>query len=428
MNRMVKPISRALLSLVPALWVALGCGAAQPSDEAGPSRLERVGRTKWQPWEAWRLRRTDRPPLDIFFSHPLERKPLLVLLQGSGCRPLFAIAEGGRRRMSSLLVQPEDVSKDVHVMAIEKVGVQSFDPSVDADAMRASPPCSEEYEANLAKDLRVGDVVDAIRAAKTLPWVGEILVAGHSEGADVAAGVGRSLAGEISGLGILSGAGATQLFDFVVENRTAGRHEIANQVLVEAFALNGPTPPARYRGHSLRRWQSFALESTPLDDLRSAPVPIFVAHGTVDESSRIENADLFVVEMLRSRHRAPLFYWVLDRLDHGYVDEANSSHAPEVIRRFVKWGLSPHKASGVELAALGKGEVPAARKQQCEQVADRALAILEREGDAKVRLAIAATPGIVRAQVVSECLRDATDASIGCLLSAPDLRTLKGCR
>jgi pimeloyl-ACP methyl ester carboxylesterase len=331
--------------------------------------------------------------------------------------------------MSSLLVQPDDLRADVHIMAIEKVGVRSFDPTFDPEVMHGSSHrCSEEYEQNVAKESRVRDVVDAIRAVRELPWVSEVLVAGHSEGADVAAGVARVLDGELTAVGILSGAGAGQLFDFVVEGRAAGRHDSANQALVEAFALSGPTPPKDYRGHSFKRWQSFAIDSTPRDDLRATKVPVFVAHGTADTSSRIENADLFVVELIRSRRSSPLFYWVLEGLDHGYGDDAGTSHAARVVGRFVEWALARHKVSGTELFKSSGPSATPVFEAKCQAVADRALKILERDGDTKLKLAVATTPGIVRDAAIGECLRDATEQSVDCMLRAPDLKTLKGCK
>jgi pimeloyl-ACP methyl ester carboxylesterase len=426
---MTTRIGRALLALAPWLCAPAGCGGARYRADRTPPPLELVRRTEWEPWEAWRLRRPDRPPLDIFFAHTREPRPLVVLLQGSGCTPVLAVADGGRRRMSSLLVQPEAAIADVHLLAIEKVGVRSFDPDFDPDSVRGGPErCSEEYERHVAKESRVRDVVDAIRAARALPWVTEVLVAGHSEGAEVAAGVGRALAGEVAAVGILSGAGATQLFDFVVEGRAAGRHDRANQALVDAFALNGPTPPPRYRGHSFERWRSFTIESTPLDDLRGTNVPVFVAHGTADASARIENADLFVVELLRSPRSSPLFYWVLDGLDHGYTDAAGRSHAVQVVRRFVDWGLAQRKVSGTELFRASGPAATATLRPKCEQVADRALGILARDGDAKIKLAVATTPGLVRDAAVADCLRDATESSVACMLAAPDLATMKKCK
>jgi hypothetical protein len=419
---MIRCVRGLLLAVTSS--VVIGCGGHQQVDRA-PAPLERVGPTDWSPWDAWRLRRADAPPLDIFFVHTDEPRPVVVLLQGSGCVPLLSVMDGGRRRMSSLLVQPEDVPAGVHLMVIEKVGVRSFDPAFDPAAER---PCSDDYQRNVAKASRVRDVVDAIRAARALPWVGEILVVGHSEGADVAAGVGRALDGELAAVGILSGAGATQFFDFVVEERVAGRHDDANQVLVEAFGLTGPTPPAQYRGHSFARWQSFAIDSSPLDDLRATRTPIFVAHGTADHASRIENADLFVLELLRSRRQHPLFYWVLDGVDHGYRDAAGTSHAAEVVRRFVAWGLAPDRATGTELFKATGPAATATLQPKCEQVADRALEILARDGDAKLKLAIAATPAAVRDAVVADCLRDATEASVACMLAAEDLAGFKACK
>jgi predicted esterase len=417
-------MTRRALPVMLSFCSTLGCATASRRVVEAPPSLARIGPTPWAPWEAWQLPRAERPTLDIYLARTNERRPLLVLLQGSGCSPLFAIAEGGRRRMSSLLVQAEDLPSTVHVMVIEKVGVRSFEASFDPATMAGGGQrCSDDYERNVDKQLRVADVVEAIRAARALPWVSEILVAGHSEGADVAAGVGRALGRELTAVGILSGAGATQLFDFVVAARVVSQHAEAHQALLETFALAGPNPPADYRGHSFRRWQSYALRSTPLDDLRATDLPIFVAHGTDDQASRIENADLFVVELLRSARSSALFYWVLEGVDHGYVDAQGESHAARVLRRFVDWALDPGRPSGTELVPTSSG-----LREKCEQVATRAMEILARDGDAKLQLAIAAAPDRVRAAVIQDCLRDATETSLDCLLEAPDLAAIKACK
>ncbi len=42
-----------------------------------------------------------------------------------------------------------------------------------------------------------------------------------------------------------------------------------------------------FQGLRARRWRTFWVDSTPLDDVRDSSVPPFVAHGTRDGSSRL---------------------------------------------------------------------------------------------------------------------------------------------
>ncbi len=308
-----------------------------------------MGPTAWKPWTHWTLERTDQPQLDLYVAADQAPKPLLVMLQGSGCYPLFEVgapdAEGKTRRSSSLFYFAKAVRDvpSVHVLAIEKRGVRSFAGLDDQE-----PVCSAEYERGLSKADRITDVVDAIAAFASQPWVTQVLLLGHSEGADLATGVAKALGpGKLAAVGLLSSAGPTQLYDFVVFDRKSGNHRAVLDDFQKTLELLGSNPPDRFSGHSALRWKSYAVDSTPLQDMVGLEVPVFVAHGSKDENSPVESADLFVIELLRQNRKRSVYYFMVPDATHGFVGADGKDHAAEVIRRFVEWSVAPKKITAV---------------------------------------------------------------------------------
>lgn len=331
-----------------ALFVCSGCASSSWGARAN-NPAHRVGPTGWNPWSHWTLQTEKGAPLDLFLASDEKPKPLLVMLQGSGCRPLFAIgdadAEGRTPRRSSLFHFAKTLRKPgpVHVMAVEKRGVTSFGPLGEEE-----PECSEAYERGLSKPDRVRDVVAAIEAFAHEPWVTEVLLLGQSEGADLATGVAKALGpGKLAAVGLLSSAGPSQLFDFVVFDRRKRNHEAVLEDFQQTLGLLGPNPPARIHGHSALRWKSYAVDSTPLQDMAGLDVPVFVAHGTDDENSPVESADLFVIELLRMNPSRPVYYFMVPDATHGFVGADGTDHAPNVIARFLEWAVSAKKSTTI---------------------------------------------------------------------------------
>jgi hypothetical protein len=340
------------LAALAALGACAGASPAQPTGEPRPSasfdavgdevaapRATFVGEAGQPGWEAWRLDREDVPALDLFVARDEQTRPLLVLLQGSGCVPLFfTTPEGGGH---SLLFMDAVLAGDlgVHVAAIEKRGVTAFGPLPDGQP-GTGLGCSEAYLEGLAKPARVRDVVDAVNALAEEPWVDGVIVAGHSEGASVASGAARILGERIEAAGLFSSAGPSQLADFVLAAHRDGDANHVRGRFGEVLFLTDPEARGTYRGHGVERWRTFAVESTPLDDLRSAPVPVFVAHGTADESSAVESADVFVVELLREGPRRPVFYVRIQGADHNLRGEGGDDFRPFVLHRFLEWALA----------------------------------------------------------------------------------------
>src|SRR3954468_3546002 len=73
--------------------------AALPSGPAVPSAA-RVGPSPIKQWEQWTVTRKDAPALDVFVAGHAEKRPLVVLVQGSWCLPLFMLSP--KREVSTL--------------------------------------------------------------------------------------------------------------------------------------------------------------------------------------------------------------------------------------------------------------------------------------------------------------------------------------
>jgi hypothetical protein len=127
-------------------------------------------------------------------------------------------------------------------------------------------------------------------------------------------------------------------------------------VFDELLQLTSPAPPAAYRGFPVERYQSYAIRSTMLDDLRPLRVPIFVAQGTRDRNTPVAGADLLAVELLRSDPQRAVRYLILPGLDHGFCDGAGSDHQGEVLHAFLDFAARPTRS----VVTLGLGP-PTAR-------------------------------------------------------------------
>lgn len=182
---------------------------------------------------------------------------------------------------------------------------------------------------------RVDDAIAVVRALVTMPWVSEVWIAGHSEGADVAMSVARIAPDLVRVVGLFAGAGPSQFFDDVHAARQA--HEPAEEIFRTLDAFTSGHAPEQVAGHPAARSQSYAVESSVLDDLYTTPrsIPIYVAHGTADNHVPIASADIFVVEALRQRERSVRYVTVADG-GHGFEDEATDAQAV-VLADFIRW-------------------------------------------------------------------------------------------
>lgn len=315
-------------------------------------KAEKVSQTELKPWDYWKISGEDGYQTDTYVVSDKKEKPLVIMVPGSKCIPLFLVKrQNGKKRLLSTLIFQDavnNVPSKVHFAAVERHGIKSF-----TDVPEKFPPCTETY-GGFTKESRVKDVVNAVRAFSREKWVKEIFLVGHSEGADVVSGVAKYLGNKgleknkVKVIGFLSSGGPTQFFDHIEEERLSGNHEGAKEVFDELLSFTGGKPSAEYRGFPAKRYQTFAIDSTPLDDLKDLSIPVFIAHGTADRNSPIVSDDLLAAELLRQNKDRKVKYLMLKDLDHGYWLDENNWYGDLVFNKFLEWAMNINRNREVE--------------------------------------------------------------------------------
>jgi pimeloyl-ACP methyl ester carboxylesterase len=240
----------------------------------------------------------------------------------------------------------------LHFAIVEKRGIEPLRFSAEMsqrdklDAFeRAGRECSTEYVRDLTKQGRVDDVVATVRALAHQPWARQIILVGHSEGTYVATGVLREMKGsEITAAALFASAGPVPFFGGYVA-RGAGNREQFESVFSQIRMLQRADDDFMYEGLPARRWKTFWLDSTPIEDVRASKVPLFVAQGTRDDTTL--SADLFALEAIRQQPIRPLRYAVVEQGNHAFETPGGKSHLAELLDDFVRWALDGNRQTGL---------------------------------------------------------------------------------
>jgi len=342
------------MGMVLAAMGYLACANAQRLDEVAVDQSHRalspVLLASGGSWSEYSVEGPARQ-IRIYLAHDDRPKPIVFLLQGSGCAPSFTVDGHGTYHPTSLF---QDVvaaaSRRVHFAAVEKPGVAplKFDAAMNQEEkLRAFElagfRCSQEFFENATKTVRVDDVRVAMTALAGQPWASGFILVGHSEGAHVATGVLKSRPAEpVLAAALFASAGPTPFWSgYVSDGGTrAGFERAFNRVRMLHAADDG----LMYEGLPARRWKTFWLESTPLDDVRESMVPLFVAHGTRDGT--ILAPDLFVIEAVRQQPTRSLRYVVLENGDHAFETAPGQSRIPEIFNDFLDWAFDTDRTTG----------------------------------------------------------------------------------
>lgn len=331
---MLKPL---LSTLLVALVLLPSPSPAARSFRDYPA-LAALGRTT--------LRNHDGDRLDVVGYMSTEKRPALVVLPGSLCAPLF-VALNKDPPPTGFTTAPlfsEKQGKDlgVHIIYLERrnmVSLETFSsaPAFSVEQVLRISPCTDRNGGSTLEQ-RVADVLLQLKWLKAQKWVSTIHLVGTSEGGDVAAGV--AAAGAITDSIMLVGsAGPTQFFDFTAFARQQHDRKSLKSVFSELDQLlSGPTPGS-YKGYSAKHWQSFAVANSSLDSLYKSRIPVFIAHGELDESVPVSSADLAAVELMVHQPQRAIYYWSVSRADHSLATPAGS-RMWEAITQYVSWAIS----------------------------------------------------------------------------------------
>jgi pimeloyl-ACP methyl ester carboxylesterase len=291
--------------------------------------------------------------VDLYLLHDDTPKPVVILLQGSGCWPLFTIDGDGSYHPTSLFQDIVPVeTRRVHFAMIEKPGVSPLKFAAgmsqeDKVALFESLPhrCSRDFYASATKTVRVDDVRAVMKALAGQPWVTGFILAGHSEGTHVATGVLKARPAEkILAAALFASAGSNAFWKSSSAADGSGSRAAFERGMNNLRMLQNADDDFMWEGLPARRWKTFDLESTPMDDVRESAVPLFVAQGTRDGNTLA--SDLFVLEALRQQPRRPIRYAVVEGGSHAFDTPDGHSHVGELFNDFLNWALDPNRATG----------------------------------------------------------------------------------
>jgi pimeloyl-ACP methyl ester carboxylesterase len=292
-------------------------------------------------------------PIDVYAAHDAQPKPVVILIHGSGCAPLMTQDPDGSFHDTSLfqdLVAPR--LSALHFVMVDKRGVEPVRFSAamtQRDRINAfeeaGRSCSAEYIQNVTKQSRVADIIATTVALEHQPWAREIILAGHSEGTHVVTGVLRAMQRpNITAAGLFASAGPIPFFGGYVA-RGAGDRGQFQSVFDRIRMLQRADDDFIYEGLPARRWRTFWLDSTPIEDVRDSTVPLFVAQGGRDDTTL--SADLFTLEAVRQQPNRPIRYVVVQDANHSFATPDGRSRLADVVDDFLRWALDANRESSL---------------------------------------------------------------------------------
>lgn len=331
--------------------------AGAPSQTTAPLRealpgLEVIHDGAVGGWSAVRIR-SGPTAVDAYLVHDQRPKPVVILMQGSGCIPAFTIDADGTYRSTSLFqdaVSPAEAR--VHFAMVEKRGVSpvQFRPGMTqaqkvAAFERARTECSSTFFENATKEGRVADVLLLMQTLAPQPWVTGFMLVGHSEGTHVATGILKAYrSASITAAGLFASAGPTPFWGGRYSSSDSSARQDFDRNLGRLRQLQQADDNAMYDGLPARRWKTFWIQSTPLDDIRDSDVPLFVAQGSRDGT--LLPADLFVMEAVRQNATRPVRYVVVAGGDHAFETAPGRSRVIDLFDDFLRWAFDSKRTTG----------------------------------------------------------------------------------
>lgn len=354
----------ALVSRTIAIVATLAAGcSSQPAvkPDAGvettakqSAALTPVGDQPNGRWARYRANAGD-VGVDVYLARTEQPKPVLLMLHGSGCMPEFTVEADGSFHETSVFQDAIGPALDkVHVAVVERRGVEPlvFSAGMSGEDKqkafeRAERQCSDEYFQQATKPARVADAVTTIRALRQQVWARGVVLAGHSEGTHVVTGVLQQLTdGAVDAAGLFASAGPIPFFGGYAA-RGPGDRELFKRTFDRVRMLQAADDDFMYQGLPARRWKTFWLNSTPIEDVKDSKVPLFVAQGSRDDSTL--PADLFALEAIRQQPDRPIRYVVVDKGDHAFATPDGQWRIAPLFADFLSWALDPKRETSVDV-------------------------------------------------------------------------------
>ncbi|MES2015844.1 MAG: prolyl oligopeptidase family serine peptidase [Pseudomonadota bacterium] len=296
-----------------------------------------IGKTEVQ---QFKLVQPGGPEVEYFISKTAQPAALILLLQGSGCMPVFAGLDTPGKRSSNIFGYIDWALQGKYaVMVVNKPYAPKEHPYNDGTATA----CPREFNDYFALDSWVRHVRLALAHARQLPWVDtrRALVVGVSEGATTAAAL-AGLDPQVSDVALLGGSGATQLYDFVLgayqgpggDSGASARLDALEVTRKQIYAKPDSGTDFAW-GHSFKRWSSFFRASASANLLKSA-ARVYIASGMQDHNVPILSTEVMASELLAAGRDVSIRR--VPNAGHNLMPDGSSYEAMEAeYQRILAW-------------------------------------------------------------------------------------------
>lgn len=281
------------------------------------------------------------------------KKPLLILLDGSGNFPLYTLIkkdDGSSEILGSVPFEYDKLSTKYHVVLISKPATPFLDSlnvnSFEEFAEEYKP--SKAYNQQMSLEWRVNSaslVIDFL--IKNLSVDEKNIVAiGYSEGGQVVPKLALKNK-KITKIASIVGGGLNQFYDFITAERLKAQKGIISsdsaQVNIDSLQkkfkeiYNNPKATDKFwMGHTYQRWASFCND-IPLENMLALDIPILLVSSGLDENSPIFGIDYVEIEFLRKK-KENLTYQVYPTCDHWFNDQKlETNRLSEMMDLVIKW-------------------------------------------------------------------------------------------
>ncbi len=253
---------------------------------------------------------------------PGEAAGLLVIAQGSGCKP---------GAINPAMGQVRAAFADYAALIVEKIGI-----TPDADIEHGNLDCPQEFIDRYALSQRVDDYLLVLESLlKDDSLGGRLVLFGGSEGGLAVA----RLAGEIApdATIILSSATGPNFGDMVKATVPPEAHPHFDAAFAEARA--NPDSTKLFGGSTYRFWADI-IDMSTAELMRSSDSPFLLIHGGRDVSNPLALARA-TVDAYAQSGQCGLTYWEFPALDHSMRREDGAARLVEVMGMAAQWAENP---------------------------------------------------------------------------------------
>ncbi len=273
-----------------------------------------------------------------------DERPLMVILQGSGCASNFMLRDGKVAGSWHGLVRRANNGR-AQILLIDKPGVNLFDSPTNPGS---TDSCSQEFRREQTGERWLAAIGTALKGAIALRGKNPkaILALGHSEGAVFAVRLALQHP-DISHVAALAAVPASQLLSFYdmafssegfIASGGGSKSEQTRRV-TQAWRDVSSDPQSAEKivfGHPHRYWAD-KFTPFPYEKLEKTNAKFFLAFGDKDTNSAPRTMDAFAVELL-TRNRDLTWIRVEDA-DHGFTKTgaAPGSGMAPMLDRVTAW-------------------------------------------------------------------------------------------